>query len=806
MAAFKKHFLVRVGLISFIAIFISSAGLVLAAWQEPQSAPPQGNPAAPLDVSDQTQEKTGDLTVSAILSGHRLLTGNDASKLIRLGNSDSGVQFLNGNIANGRIYLSDPNNLEVKVGENVALQARFRFISEPNGDGEFPDPVLLFGYRENTGGLKLDNDGKLKFRNDGGEWTDIGVGQGGGESLWQATDASKIYYTAGNVGIGINNPTFLLDVNGIARFGAATITHNSSIGTLAGGAQLVVQGKNNEGGNNILRLMREGVEYSSYVQMDTSGRSVLALTGNPQDNWVGLRVNDTNNAEKWFVGGNSGDFILRRNGEVNDFIISEEGNLYLKRGSITGGVSIGFGGLSNFDVQGDVEVKKLTVGRGTYYSSANQANGEVGVIRDGSDGRFFEIVREDWWPEAYRGNNRLDQCDTSFEGVDCQSGAVSAPRANDTKYDLNVEFIRKDGRVNDVICGYQPSEYTDATHFCYRYKLLAQAYVSHESEGASYGGNLTVAGNLSIGGSINVGDNNGFVNLQGPDGVVAILRVIDVDNGENPEFQLQYGAGASDHWGIYVKKNADNSLNFWQGDNRFRIERNGGLGMNYGAPFSVVPADNDNRQWANKKIFETGYDNGLTADFLKIYTAGVGERNAGSKITILSNGNVGIGNDNPQVRLDINGNLKLSGKILSLPTLRDRTGQSFCNRSRGNLLVRYMKDDNKGWIEFGLSSDIDNNNWGCDGENTQRFHTPKFDWDQVSGTMKLCITGVTYGTPGGDSIYRQSTFCSEFSKNDANNSVRIVNDQARVNGRFSRVSPVYNLENSYVGELEYENW
>ncbi|MDP1706292.1 MAG: hypothetical protein Q8L36_00535 [bacterium] len=388
MAAFKKHFWVTVGLISFIAIFISSAGLVLA-WdfQEPQSAPPGGNPAPPLDVSDQEQTKEGNLNVSSVFSAGRILSGADNEKLIRVGGSDLGVQFLNNNIANGRIYLSNPNNLEIKVGENIALQARFKFISEPNGDGEIPDSVLLLGYRNNAGGLKLDNDGKLKFRNDGGEWTDIGVGQGGGESLWQAVAGNEIYYSGGNVGIGTNDPAFPLDVNGIARFGTAAITNNASIGTTAGGAQLVVRGQNGGGEDNVLRLMREGVDYSSYVQMNVSGRSVLMLNGNPQDNWVGMRIGDANNAEKWFVGGNGGKLLIRRNGESNDVVIADNGNVGIGAATpavkldVNGAVRVGAGQSNGImfggdPAGGDRDLYKIyAVANTLVYGSSTPGNG-----------------------------------------------------------------------------------------------------------------------------------------------------------------------------------------------------------------------------------------------------------------------------------------------------------------------------------------------------------------------------------------------------------------------------------------------
>lgn len=201
MAAFKKHFLVRVGLISFIAIFISSAGLVLAAWQEPQSAPPEGNPAAPLDVSEVPQSKAGSLTVTGrnnFVQAPTLMSGIGNGSRIQI--FDSGLVFYHDrNFINGTIF-SDQDGTKVRIGHNTEFNFKEEYV-----DGAHINPLFLIG---STAGFKFDtNDNKLKFSNDGEAWSDFSV------NTWSKNGAN-VFYNDGNVGIGTDNPGSRLSING----------------------------------------------------------------------------------------------------------------------------------------------------------------------------------------------------------------------------------------------------------------------------------------------------------------------------------------------------------------------------------------------------------------------------------------------------------------------------------------------------------------------------------------------------------------------------------------------------------------
>ncbi len=63
----------------------------------------------------------------------------------------------------------------------------------------------------------------LKFKYcDGTNWNFLGAG-----GLW-TQNGSNVYYSTGNVGIGVTNPVVAMDVNGSIRMGSSGATCNST--------------------------------------------------------------------------------------------------------------------------------------------------------------------------------------------------------------------------------------------------------------------------------------------------------------------------------------------------------------------------------------------------------------------------------------------------------------------------------------------------------------------------------------------------------------------------------------------------
>ncbi|NES45297.1 hypothetical protein, partial [Moorena sp. SIO2C4] len=85
------------------------------------------------------------------------------------------------------------------------------------------------GIGTNNPRQKLEVNGTVKatrFEGDGSGLTGISAG---GETKWSDGDSNRIYYNAGNVGIGTNNPSEKLEVNGTVKAKSLTIEDNLTV-------------------------------------------------------------------------------------------------------------------------------------------------------------------------------------------------------------------------------------------------------------------------------------------------------------------------------------------------------------------------------------------------------------------------------------------------------------------------------------------------------------------------------------------------------------------------------------------------
>ncbi len=153
--------------IRIIAVVGATLALLLGAsfvssWTGPSQTAPNGNVAAPLNVSAADQVKPGGLSL---------------------------------------------NSLEV-IG-NMILNGATNYLN--------------FGTTAGTGGYGIRNlSGTLQFKNTGGSWESLEtiinnyIDIEGGGSQW-TTSGTEIYYNGGNVGVNTTDPTQLLDVRGTMR-------------------------------------------------------------------------------------------------------------------------------------------------------------------------------------------------------------------------------------------------------------------------------------------------------------------------------------------------------------------------------------------------------------------------------------------------------------------------------------------------------------------------------------------------------------------------------------------------------------
>ncbi|MFA6304465.1 MAG: hypothetical protein WC669_01820 [Patescibacteria group bacterium] len=79
---------------------------------------------------------------------------------------------------------------------------------------------------------------------------------------------------------------------------------------------------------------------------------------------------------------------------------------------------------------------------------------------------------------------------------------------------------------------------------------------------------------LDNGGNVGIGAVSPAEKFEVRDDTGGTARIRIADTAQNPELQLKYGAGATEHWGMYVNQ-ADDVLKFWRGADVLSINSNG---------------------------------------------------------------------------------------------------------------------------------------------------------------------------------------------------------------------------------------
>jgi len=177
----------------------------------------------------------------------------------------------------------------------------------------------------------------------------------------------------------------------------------------------------------------------------------------------------------------------------------------------------------------------------------------------------------------------------------------------------------------------------------------------------------------------------------------ARLRITDTD--QNPELQLQYGAGVNHHWGIYTNQ-LDNSLRIWGGSNdRMSFLQNGYVGIGISNPTSRFTVSSTLADGWNAGIkllrqsVDTLYDariiNAVDGLLFKNYNSVISGtldafsfRNAADTklVTIKDGGNLQVYGTVQGNFIDYNGGTCTSGQIL----IKDASSHWVCGTASGS--------------------------------------------------------------------------------------------------------------------------
>jgi hypothetical protein len=226
-------------LVTFFSFGMSPIG-VASAWTGPTQSPPNGNVAAPLNVSNIDQQKPGWI-------------GLDSLSIFK------------------DMIIS---------GSHGGLEPNIRYLNF--GTGGWGDA----GY-----GIR-DNNGLLQFRNLGGSWQSIQAfvtafcagGACGGASYWTAGSGNSIYNNnSGNVGIGTSNPLIRLKKFNCSPGGSIlpTLLMKQMVISLVWEIRLATCGATMPGGAQNAGNISDALVISNNWTLDNSGADVIPSVANP---------------------------------------------------------------------------------------------------------------------------------------------------------------------------------------------------------------------------------------------------------------------------------------------------------------------------------------------------------------------------------------------------------------------------------------------------------------------------------------------------------------------------------------------
>jgi hypothetical protein len=227
-------------------------------------------------------------------------------------------------------------------------------------------------------------------------------------------------------------------------------------------------------------------------------------------------------------------------------------------------------------------------------------------------------------------------------------------------------------------------------------------------------GNLTVGNNTIVNGNLGVGTTNPLARLTVSNNGSQSIEM-DYSAVLNANYIESYNRSSSAPLDLvyYISPGPTGSHRFYtNGGQRMVINRDGAVGINNATPVGALDVVGTTIMRGGDLIISSSYprlyltDTDSNSDFSIINDNGAlniyDDTNGASRIFILPNGNVGIGGASTGAKLDVNGNITVSGSV-GIGTTSPLYKLSSHDSSAGRVIVgNFSNDTNAGSTEVGI--------------------------------------------------------------------------------------------------------
>ncbi|MFA6106946.1 MAG: tail fiber domain-containing protein [Patescibacteria group bacterium] len=540
-------------------------------------------------------------------------------------------------------------------------------------------------------------------------WTGLRISRDGSERWFAGIDAASnsllfrragstndlvIRYDTGNVGIGTDNPANKLDVvGGTFSVNSGTpvpswtkIVNNTITGGIDGtmtGGNLALRGGTtgdiilNSNGSGNVGIGTEAPGYDLDVNGDINFTGTLRQNGTPVSMGSGTSQWTTAGTSIYYNTGNVGVGTTAPTGKLH--VVGGDALFYANTSGQSPYTKINGNAIRGY-VGGVMTGGDITVDGGTSGNVLlnSVSTGRVG-IRTAAPGYPLQVDDENSTAIVNINNTGTnlwtglrisrDGSERWFTGIDAASNSLLFRRAGSTndlviRYDTGNVGIGTDNPANklDVVGG---TFSVNSGTPVPSWTKIVNNIITGGIDGTGTGGNLELRGGTT--GDIILNSNgSGNVGI----GTEAPTERLTI-SGNTPRLLLQRTTGnpevqladGSGHWGIYNAVGDSNKLKFWYGSDLVTLVTNGNVGIGLENPEAKLHIG------GGDLLLNNGRDIRFKAGLVNGSWRALALNNSDTlmiyenKMVIENGGNVGIGDTSPSYKLDVNGDINFTGTL-----------------------------------------------------------------------------------------------------------------------------------------------